>query len=118
MITLTVNGKDYFVAAPQAHHTMHNGFLVTYDYFSTRNGERFGPIRRASSINKPKSVGGQLVAAAVEAYDVDTEAMIVEASRVTAEKLAQYEEEGRTSYGYPTVELITRHSAIVEAIHG
>lgn len=103
MITITANGKDYLVAAPRAYSTLNLGVLVTYTYFSTRNGERFGPIRTASSADKPKSVGGQLVAQAIEAYDADHDAMIAEATRLTDEFLAS----GKNG-AYPTVKLITR----------
>lgn len=103
MISITANGKEYLVAAPRAYSTLDNVIGVAYTYFSTRNGERFGPIRTASTITKGKGVGAQLVAAAQEAYNADHDAMIAEATRLTEE----FHASGRDG-AWPTIKLITR----------
>ena len=105
MITLTANGKDYLVAAHRlrAHATLNRGVVVTTTYFSTRNGERFGPIRTASVSDKPQSIGGQLFAQAVAAVNADVEAMLAKVDSLTAEFVAS----GRSGM-YPSVDLIAK----------
>jgi len=103
MIKINVNGRDYLVSErPTAHDTIGHGLVVAYDYFSTRNGDRFGPIRLASTADKPKSVGGQIVAQAAQILNADHDAMIAEAARLTDEFRAS----GKSG-SYPRVGLIT-----------
>lgn len=109
MITVTVNGKTYLASElVRAHETINHGPVVAFSYFSTRNGERFGPIRTASSNDKPSSVGGKIAAQVFEALNADVDTMLSEAVRVTAEKIAEYKANGRTSYSSPSIALITR----------
>jgi len=104
LIPTIANGKTYLANTDvSAHDTMSNGVVVSLSYFSTRNGERFGPIRTASTLSKPKTAGGQIAAQVFETLNVDTDAMIAEATRLTAE----FKASGRDGW-YPSVKLIER----------
>jgi hypothetical protein len=81
----TSNGKTYIVHPPSAYRTTRNGIIVAYAYWSTRDGDYFGPVREATTADKGK-IGRELVAAAQAAWNVDHDAMIaaVESREVTA----------------------------------
>lgn len=78
--TVTVDGRQFIVCAPRvyAQAPAYGGnIIVAYIYWSTRNGEPFGPQRIAAT-NSAGKVGRQIVALAREAFDVDHEAMIAD----------------------------------------
>ena len=64
---VTVNGKDYLLGRSLvvSHTYPDRTPAVFIDYWSTRNGKKFGPIRGANSTAKPSSVGGVLIAASL-----------------------------------------------------
>jgi len=99
-IPVTVNDKLFLAATNlTAHDTAHAGIVASVSYFSTRNGERFGPIRTAASSRKAtaKSVGPKILAAVAEALNADLDAMIDEAIRLAA-----------TENGWSQVKVITK----------
>lgn len=69
-----IGGKVYIVNPPRAY-VVGGAVVVAYHYWSTRNGEAFGPIRIAANDSTGK-VGRALVAAARELFNADHDAMI------------------------------------------
>ena len=105
---ITANGKVFVVWAPTAYLTggwdgREERIVICYDYRGTRNGlgvEEFGPIRRATNYDGPKTVAAQLIAQARELFNADHEAMI-----------AQVEADRQAGVRFPQVRLIQKEVA-------
>lgn len=72
---VTVDGKAYIVHAPRAWRTLGGGVVVGYHYWSTRNGDYFGPQRIASTGGKGR-VAREIVAQAQVLFGADHDALI------------------------------------------
>jgi hypothetical protein len=116
-ITITVNGKDFIVCPPCLN--MGNAIgTVYYDYFSTRDGKRFGPIRTAAECGGAKSVGRQLAVAAreqfgPEAVDARMAQLIADQIEYTRKKIAEIDPADRWADG--DIEFYGKQLAALEA---
>lgn len=91
--TINVNGKDYIVHGPRVGRIggtwddttedyVGIRTAVTFAYWSTRNGDYFGPSRWTDG--RGKGVGAKLYAAAVAHFGVDVDQMIADYDKAHA----------------------------------
>jgi hypothetical protein len=82
---ITVNGKQYLMRKIRRAGTL-GRITVPHDYvdyFGTRNGERFGPVRSGSRQSRPGTIGRTIFDAAEEAANAEAPAPVRDPSDAT-----------------------------------